>query len=102
MSIPNIHRDGSTLHIKIQGNFNLWTKNIIANRINDDIDNLHIDFSVCTLIDSEAIIFLYTCEQKGNALQLINPPDVFFEILEILELNESWQPNILTPNEESL
>ncbi|PAU95115.1 hypothetical protein CK503_02630 [Aliifodinibius salipaludis] len=102
MSIPNIHREGTTLNIEIQGGFNLWVKNMILNHINNYTHALKIDLTECKFIDSEGIIFLHQWQQKGKDLQLINPPDVFFEILEILELDDSWQPNITNTNEESL
>jgi anti-anti-sigma regulatory factor len=100
MSIPSIHRDGATLNIKIQGGFNLWIKNMILNHINNDTKVLKIDLSECKFIDSEGVIFLHQCQQDGKELQLINPPDVFFEILEILELDNSWQPNVINTNKE--
>lgn len=102
MSIPKIHKEGSTLYIKIKDGFNLWIKNLITTHIGDNTSTLRIDLSECKYIDTEGIIFLYQWQQKGHNLQLIQPPEVFFEILDILELNDSWQPNILKPNEESL
>lgn len=95
MSIPSIHKNGTTLNIKIQGGFNLWIKNMILNHINNDTHVLKLDLTECKFIDSEGIIFLHQWQQNGKDLQLINPPDVFFEILNILELDNSWQPNII-------
>ena len=95
MSIPNIHKDGSTLNIKMQGGFNLWIKNMILNHINKNTNLLKIDLTECKIIDSEGIIFLHQWQQEGKELQLINPPEVFFELLEILELDNSWQPNVI-------
>lgn len=102
MSIPKIHKEGTTLSIKIKDGFNLWVKNIITTHISDTTRTLRIDLSECKYIDTEGIIFLYQWQENGKKLELIHPPDVFFEILDILELKDSWQPNILNPNEESL
>ncbi len=102
MSIPNIHKDGNTLHVTIQGGFNVWVKDMITNHISNDIKTIHIDLGSCSFIDSEGVIFMYKCQQDGIALQLVNPPQTFFKILEILELKESFQPNILNSKEESL
>lgn len=88
------------MNIKIQGGFNLWIKNMILNHINNDTKVLKIDLSECKFIDSEGVIFLHQCQQDGKELQLINPPDVFFKILEILELDNSWQPNVINTNKE--
>jgi len=95
MSIPNIHKDGSTLYIKMQGGFNLWIKNMILNHINKNTNLLKIDLTECKIIDSEGIIFLHQWQKEGKELHLINPPEVFFELLEILELDNSWQPNVI-------
>lgn len=102
MSIPGIHRDGSTLNVELKSGFNLWIKNMILNHINENTHILKIDLSACKFIDTEGIIFLHQWERDGNELQLINPPDVFFEILEILELDNSWQPNVIDTNKELL
>ncbi len=98
MSIPSIHKEGSTLNIKIRGGFNLWIKNMILNHINDNTRVLKIDLSKCKFIDSEGIIFLHQWHQEGKQLKLIDPPEEFFEILEILELDNSWQPNVINTN----
>lgn len=71
---------------------------MILNHISDDTRVLKIDLSRCKFIDSEGIIFLHQWQQAGKQLQLINPPEVFFEMLEILELDNSWQPNVLKTN----
>jgi ABC-type transporter Mla MlaB component len=79
----------------MQGGFNLWIKNMILNHINKNTNLLKIDLTECKIIDSEGIIFLHQWQQEGKELQLINPPEVFFELLEILELDNSWQPNVI-------
>lgn len=68
---------------------------MILNHISNSTKTLKIDFGGCKFIDSEGIMFLYQWQQDGKNLQLINPPEVFFELLEILELDNSWQPNII-------
>jgi ABC-type transporter Mla MlaB component len=102
MSIPSIHKNGSTLNATIQSGFNLWVKNFIANHVSEEIHTLNVDLSGCKYIDTEGVIYLYKWQKDGKSLQLIDPPDIFFEILEILELHNSWQPNILNSNEESI
>lgn len=98
MSIPKIHKEGSTLNIKIKDGFNLWVKNMITTHIGDHTRTLCIDLSECKYIDTEGVIFLYQWQKNGNNLQLMHPPEVFFEILSILELTDSWQSNIINPN----
>ncbi|WP_440999941.1 STAS domain-containing protein [Fodinibius sp. SL11] len=100
MSIPSIHKNGSVLTVTIQSGFNLWVKNMIANHINDDIRTLRIDLTGCNYIDTEGVIYLYKWQKDGKSIELIDPPDIFFEILEILELDNRWHPNVLNRNEE--
>ena len=102
MSIPKIHREDDTLTVCINGGFNLWVKNMITNHIGEEIQNLDIDLTNCKYIDTEGIIFLYEWQQNDQKLQLKNPPEVFFGMLDILELSDSWQPNIINKNEELL
>ncbi len=93
MSIIEARKSNGTLKIKVLNYFNLLTRNKIENRLTKEINILEIDFSSCKLLDSEAVIFMYRWEKSGKELTLINPPSIFFEILEILELKEIWQPN---------
>ena len=93
MSIIEARKSNGTLKVKVLNNFNLLTRNKIESRLTKEIKVLEIDFSTCKLLDSEAVIFMYRWEKSGKELKLINPPDIFFEILEILELKEIWQPN---------
>lgn len=102
MSIPSIHKEETELNIKIEGEFNLWIKNMILNRINEETNMLKIDLTNCKFIDSEGIIFLHQWQQNGKDLKLINPPEIFFEILKVLELDNSWHPNIVNTDEELL
>lgn len=73
----------------------MWIKNMILNHINKNTNLLKIDLTECKIIDSEGIIFLHQWQKEGKELHLINPPEVFFELLEILELDNSWQPNVI-------
>jgi ABC-type transporter Mla MlaB component len=96
MNIVNTHREGTTLEVQVCDGFNLRIKNIIDSRISDNIDKLQIDLTRCDFVDSEAVIFLYKWQHSGKQLELINPPEIFFEILDILELSESWDLNYST------
>lgn len=99
MSIPNIHKDGDTLNVSIDSGFNVWVKDMITNHITDNTRKLVINLTECPFIDSEGVIFMYKCQKENILLQLINPPETFFEILEILELENHWQPNITNTKE---
>ncbi|NGP88809.1 hypothetical protein [Fodinibius halophilus] len=93
MNIVNTHKDGTTIQVRDCKTFNLQTKNVLKSRLTDKITKLYIDFSHCKLIDSEGIIFLYEWQHSGNELELKNPPEIMFEILNILELDDTWDLN---------
>lgn len=93
MSIIESHKSRDTLQVKVLNNFNLLTRNKIESRLTKEINRLEIDLSNCKLLDSEAVIFMYHWNKSGKELHLINPPEILFEILEILELSDIWQLN---------
>ena len=93
MSIIESSKSNGTLKVKILNNFNLLTKNKIESRLTREIGELDIDLSNCKLLDSEAVIFMYHWNKSGKELHLINPPEILFEILKILELNDHWHLN---------
>jgi len=90
MNTVNTHREGEVLQVQISGGFNLHLRNMIENHITKGINKLEIDLSACELIDSEGVIFMYEYQRKGGELVLNNPPQILFEILDILELREQW------------
>lgn len=98
MSIIQTHKSENTLQVKVLNNFNLQTKNKIESRLTREIDKLEIDLSGSKLLDSEAVIFMYKWDKSDKELKLINPPEILFEILEILELENVWKPDIVSTN----
>lgn len=90
MNTVNTHSDGDVLQVQIHGHFNLHAKNLIENRISKSIKKLEIDLSSCNLIDSEGVLFMYNFQREGRCLDIQHPPDILFEILDILELREQW------------
>lgn len=90
MNTISTQKKGKKLEIIVQGDFNLRTKKKILSRLSPAIDKLVINLISCERIDSEGVIFLHRWLQKGNELQLIEPPAIFFEILEILNIDSSW------------
>lgn len=97
MNIIETHKTGTALEVKVLGTFNLASKNMLESRLSNDVTALKIDFTECRFIDSEGVIFMYLWQQSGNKLELINPPDILFEIIGILELEEHWNLNYTQP-----
>ncbi len=99
MNIIETHKSDTKLETKIFGSFNLAAKNRIESRLSDGIRDLKIDLSECKFIDSEGVIFMYKWQKSGKSLELKNPPNVLFEIIDILELTEHWDLNYIENNE---
>lgn len=97
MNIIDTHKEGQVLSVTVHNHFNLRTKNKIESRLTPGINKLTINLINCNFIDSEGVIFLHEWLKSGNELLLKKPPPIFFEILEILELDDLWDlENIIT------
>jgi|AntRauTorcE11897_2_1112592.scaffolds.fasta_scaffold06657_3 ABC-type transporter Mla MlaB component len=90
MNTIDIHKKQSELEARIAGNFNLRVKNSIEDRLSPEISTLKIDLSACRLVDSEAVIFMFKWQHSGKVLTLKAPPDILFEILDVLEIRDKW------------
>lgn len=90
MNTITSRKEGKKLKITVFGDFNLRTKKLILSRLNPAINTLIITLIDCERIDSEGVIFLQRWLKEENKLQLIEPPAIFFEILELLNLDSSW------------
>jgi anti-anti-sigma regulatory factor len=91
-----IKNKGDTLEVKLNGAFNLSTVNRLKSRITSDVSKLEMNLANCFLLDSEAVIFMYKWQDSGKDLTIIDPPPIFHEVLEILEIDEHWKPKIVT------
>lgn len=95
MNIVEAHKVDTTLEVKVFGSFNLAAKNMLESRVTSEITDLKIDLSKCKFIDSEGVIFMYRWQHSGKGLELKNPPEILFEIIDLLELNEDWNLNYI-------
>lgn len=100
MNIIETNRQDGALEVQVMDAFNLATKNVLESRLSDEISDLKIDLSRCRLVDSEAVIFMYRWQRSGKALEVINPPEILFEICDILELNDHWELNVTQTQNE--
>lgn len=96
MNIIETHKKEDILEVKVQGAFNLNVRNHIESRLSPEIVKLRINLSQSRIVDTEAIIFLHQWQKNGKDLELVNPPAILFEILDILELNEVWDLDTIT------
>jgi len=77
------------LHVKLTGDFNLKATCDIE-KLMSDRPELFVDMSECRFADSNAIIFLEKLLNSHKKVQIINPPDIFFEVVSILGIHKKW------------
>ncbi|MDZ7716768.1 MAG: hypothetical protein U5J95_11205 [Balneolaceae bacterium] len=99
MNTTKIHKNNTALEIALSKSFNLHIKEVIESRISSEIDTIHMDFTNCHILDSEAVIFMYKWQKAGNKLMLQNPPEILFNIITILELDEDWNLHYIKSKE---
>jgi anti-anti-sigma regulatory factor len=83
--------NGSRLEVVIERNFNLSAIRELEEHLSEDIDELVINLKYSFFLDSEAVIFMHRWLEKGKKLRLLNPPEIFYEILDVLDLTTSWK-----------
>lgn len=98
MNTITTRKEAKHLNITVRGDFNLRTKKMILSRLTPAIHTLKISLAYCERMDSEGVIFLHRWLQKGNKLRMVKPPVIFFEILEILGLDDSWNLDEIIAN----
>lgn len=94
MNIIDVHKKEDTLKVRVKGPFNLAVNKLISSRITPSIEDLTLNLKRCKIIDSEAIIFMYKWQQSGKSLKILNPPDIMFEVIQILELDKHWKLDV--------
>ncbi len=73
----------------IDGDLN-YQKAIAIKKIieKEEIKKVYIEFKCPKFVDTEGIRLLYSLWKKGFNITLKNPPDLFFEVVKILKLEE--------------
>jgi anti-anti-sigma regulatory factor len=56
----------------------------------DDATRVRIDLSRARLIDTEGVMALFRLQKEGITIRLLDPPAIFYEVLEVLELEEAF------------
>ncbi len=86
---------GNLLKIRLNGDFiypNVIKLEKLLKDIDEgDLDTIFIDLTKSKIIGSEAIKFLYKLKNKGYKLKLKNVPEVYYEVLKILELKDYFK-----------
>jgi anti-anti-sigma regulatory factor len=83
----DLDRDDDTLNVRPRRDFNLMAVRHLKYHL-EDATQVRIDLSRARLVDTEAVMALFRLQQEGIQFRLVNPPDIFFEVLEVLELDD--------------
>lgn len=75
------------LTVTLQRDFNLFTAARIE-ALAEDSAEVCIDMGASKIADSEAVRTLYRLIGAGKAVRLLDPPPIFFEVLEVLGLDD--------------
>lgn len=52
----------------------------------DNVDDVIFDLSNCEIVDSEALKLIFQLKKEGKKVEVKNPPEIFYKILNILNL----------------
>lgn len=84
-----LERHGDTLTVRCRRDFNLMTVRHLMHHV-EDATRIRVDLSRARIVDTEAVMALHELEQKGLDVTLLEPPAIFYEVLEVLELESHF------------
>ncbi len=85
-------KDEKHLKIKLNSDFNIIAVKKIENLLKvEETEEIDIDLSESKLVDSEAIKFVYLRNKEGIRTTIHNPPEILYEALRILELQDVFK-----------
>ncbi len=93
-------RHGDTLTVRPRRDFNLMAVRHLEYHLGDTT-RVRIDLARARLVDTEAIMALSRLQKQGLEVALLNPPPVFYEVLEVLELKSAFDVEALVEQERS-
>jgi hypothetical protein len=67
----------------------------------EDATRVRIDLARARLVDTEAVMALYRLQKRDVDVVLLEPPDIFYEVLEVLELESAFPLEQLVERERS-
>jgi ABC-type transporter Mla MlaB component len=85
----DLERHGDTLTIRVRRDFNLMAVRHLKYHLND-ASRVRVDLRRARLVDTEAVMALFRLMQSGITVRLLDPPAIFYEVLEVLELEEAF------------
>jgi ABC-type transporter Mla MlaB component len=85
----DLERHGDTLTIRVRRDFNLMAVRHLKYHL-EDATRIRIDLRRARLVDTEAVMALFRLQQEGLTIRLLDPPEIFYEVLAVLELEEAF------------
>jgi ABC-type transporter Mla MlaB component len=67
----------------------------------EDATRVRIDLSRARLVDTEAVMALFRLQREGLDITLLEPPAIFYEVLEVLELESAFDIERLVERERA-
>lgn len=89
-------RDGDTLTVYFQRDFNLLTARHLRQIVHGE-KHVRVDLSRARLVDTEALYALYELQSNDVRITLIDPPDLFHEVVDVLDLEDVFDVEVASP-----
>jgi ABC-type transporter Mla MlaB component len=94
----DLERHGDTLTVCTRRDFNLMAVRHLKYHL-EDATRVRVDLSRARLVDTEAVMALFRLQQEGMEVTLLEPPAIFYEVLEVLELESTFDIERLVERE---
>lgn len=89
-------RNGDTLTVHLQRDFNLLTARHLRQIVHEET-HVRVDLSRARLVDTEALYALYELQSKDMHITLIDPPELYHEVVEVLDLQDVFDVEVADP-----
>jgi ABC-type transporter Mla MlaB component len=96
----DLERHGDTLTVRTRRDFNLMAVRHLKYHL-EDATRVRIDLSRARLVDTEAVMALFRLQREGLDITLLEPPAIFYEVLEVLELESAFDIERLVERERA-
>ena len=96
----DLERHGDTLTVRTRRDFNLMAVRHLKYHL-EDATRVRVDLSRARLVDTEAVMALFRLQKEGLDITLLEPPAIFYEVLEVLELESVFDVERLVERERA-
>ena len=96
----DLERHGDTLTVRTRRDFNLMAVRHLKYHL-EGATRVRVDLSRARLVDTEAVMALFRLQKEGLDITLLEPPAIFYEVLEVLELESVFDVERLVERERA-